>query len=124
MLDESKVTSVEDNSPRLQRQLLEDAPRGMSLEGKEATMTGSESEDWYTGNSRPPQIPDDWEGEPLPDGRGWRWFNPANRGDSVRLYRGDPDSEFPHKREPYVIVTRNGQLIDHKGQPTGEFLAD
>ena len=72
-------------------------------------------EELYDGTIRPPQIPDNWMGEPLPNGEGWRWYNPSNRGDSVRIFRAD---------EPYVVVTVDGNLIGGDGQPTGERLAD
>lgn len=87
-------------------------------------MTTNDQERVFSGAERPPNIPDDWHGEPLPDGVGWRWFNPDNRGDSVRLFRGDPDSPDSSVRNPYVIVTRNGEVIGRDGNPTGEILND
>ena len=81
-------------------------------------------EGWLTGSARPRQIPSEWQGEPLPDGAGWRWFNPENRGDSVRMYRAGPQSADPSIHEPYVIVTVNGQIIGRDGQPLGEYLSD
>ena len=47
--------------------------------------------------------------------KGWRWFNPKNRGDSVRIYVAD---------EPYVVVTKNCQVIGRDGALTGECLED
>ena len=70
-----------------------------------------------TGTVRPPQIPDDWKGEPLPDRAGWRWLDPNDRGNSVRIYRGDGEA-------PYVVVTVAGDVIGRDGKPTGERLDD
>ena len=67
------------------------------------------------GSVRPDKIPDDWIGEPLPNSEGWRWFDPNNRGNSVRFYGGE---------EPYVVVTANGQIVGRDGRPTGEYLDD
>lgn len=78
----------------------------------------------FNGTIRPAQIPPDWAGEPLPRNYGWRWYNPTNRLDSVRLYRGDPKSWDLSKRDPYVVITVNGQLIDRDGKPTGTYLRD
>jgi len=78
----------------------------------------------YTGAVRPRQIPADWSGEPLPDDLGWRWYNPRNRRDSVRLYRGDPASRDASTRQPYVVVTVNGELLGPDGKPLGQYLDD
>ena len=89
----------------------------------EAQMT-QEDEDIFSGKARPPQVPPDWRGEPLPGNAGWRWYDPANRLDSVRLYRGGPKSADPSKREPYVVITKNGELIGRDGRPLGIYLKD
>lgn len=72
----------------------------------------------------PPKIPGDWIGEPLVDGKGWRWFDPQDRGNSVRFYRGDPEAEHEVDRSSYVVVTVKGEILDREGNPTGEFLHD
>ena len=75
----------------------------------------NEIDEILSGKVRPPNIPDDWVGEPLPQSQGWRWFDPNNRGDCVRIYAAD---------EPFVIVTKDGQVIGRDGKPTGERLDD
>lgn len=77
-----------------------------------------------TGKERPRQIPEHWIGESLPDDRGWRWIDPEDRGNSVRIYRGIPDAPDPVDRGTYVVVTVKGEIIDSAGKPTGEFLKD
>lgn len=84
----------------------------------------NQDDDILSGRERPRQIPLDWVGEPLPMGKGWRWFDPKDRGDSVRIYRGDPRAEHPVDRDMYVIVTVKGETLDAQGTPTGEFLRD
>lgn len=56
----------------------------------------------FYGEIRPGNIPANWNGEPLPKNKGWRWFNPRNRGDSVRIYKGD---------KLYVVITVDGELL-------------
>ena len=84
----------------------------------------SDEEKMFSGEVRPPNIPVHWLGEPLPSHAGWRWFNPQNRGDSVRLFRGNPQSAKSVEQYPYVIVTVDGNLIGRDGKPTGEQLHD
>jgi hypothetical protein len=88
------------------------------------TVMTQEDEQVFNGSVRPPQIPPDWKGESLPGNAGWHWYNPKNRLDSVRLYRGDPKDKDPSKREPYVVITKNGELIGRDGKPTGAYLKD
>ncbi len=98
-------------------------PYGEIAIAGEANMA-QRDEEVFSGKVRPPQVPLDWRGEPLPGSAGWRWYNPANRLDSVRLYRGDPKSPDSSKREPYVVITKNGELIGRDGRPLGVYLKD
>lgn len=75
-------------------------------------------DDLLTGKLRPPQIPPEWIGEPMPHNGGWRWSDPANRGNAVRIVRGEADIGS------YVVVTVKGNVIGADGQPTGETLND
>jgi len=68
-----------------------------------------------SGKVRPPNVPANWTGSPLPENQGWAWTNPENHGDCVRIYSAE---------EPYVIVTSDGMLIGPDGKPTGERLDD
>ena len=73
---------------------------------------------------RPKQIPPNWICEQLPDAKGWRWSDPANRNNAVRIYDGDSHSERLEDQSPYVIITVNGELIGSDSQKLGEFLYD
>lgn len=77
--------------------------------------TADEPNQLLNGQERPPNIPENWIGEALPEHQGWSWTNPDNRSDCVRIYAGD---------EPFVIVTRDGMVIGPDGEPTGERLDD
>ncbi|HLO97857.1 MAG TPA: hypothetical protein VK171_04610 [Fimbriimonas sp.] len=95
-----------------------------SLSRFEPSAKAVELEGELTGKVRPRQIPDNWLGEALPDGKGWRWWDPNNHGNCVRMYRGDPNAESAVDRNAYVVVTSNGELIDRNGKPMGKFLND
>jgi hypothetical protein len=70
-----------------------------------------------TGKIRPPNIPPEWKGRPTAAGDGWCWYDPAQAGNSVRIYRGRPDAASPVEREPYVVVVHNGMRMDREGNP-------
>lgn len=76
------------------------------------------------GLSRPRNIPPNWIGEPLPNNEGWRWSDPKNRGNAVRIHRGSPNAANPIDRNMYVVITKDGQLLDASGRPTGKLLRD
>lgn len=70
-----------------------------------------------TGQVRPPTVPAHWVGSPTRSAPGWRWDDPANEGNSVRIFRADPGNADVSKRVPYVIVVSNGQVLGNDGQP-------
>lgn len=74
------------------------------------------------------KIPKEWgEGEQSEKGEGWRWKNPDNPGDEVRIMKGDPNSHYPHQREDYVQLRENYYVIGKDGKRlsggTGERLS-
>jgi len=71
----------------------------------------------WNGGPPPPPIPPDWRGRPLRGGDGWCWEDPENPGNSVRFYKGDPASQCPSKRSPYVVVCSEGGLVGRDGEP-------
>lgn len=77
-----------------------------------------------TGKKRPRQIPNDWIGTPIPNGRGFRWTDPRNRGNAVRIFRGDPEASNPVDRHTYVIVTVDGEELNASGGRSGHFIRD
>ncbi len=63
----------------------------------------------------PGGIPDSWRIRPT-QGEGGTWYyDPANKGNAVRVMQGDPASPFPNSQSPYVRWQQNGQALDIKG---------
>jgi len=57
-------------------------------------------------------IPQSWgDGVPIKNGGGIRWFNPAARGEGVRIMPGTPGARDPMHAGPYAVFTRNGEQI-------------
>ncbi len=48
---------------------------------------------------------------------GFRWFDPDNKGNGVRIDRGNPMHEFPSQRVDHVIVRHRGRVIGRDGEP-------
>jgi hypothetical protein len=89
----------------------------------DAASEDQETEAWLTGKSRPSQVPADWIGSATKSAPGWRWDDPKNPGNSVRIFRGNPNDPDPTKRRPYVVVVRNGQVIGRNGAPIPTAIA-
>ncbi len=66
---------------------------------------------------RPRQIPENWVGTPTRSSSGWRWDDPTNPGNSVRILRGVANDPDPAHRENFVIVVRDGQVLGRDGNP-------
>lgn len=67
---------------------------------------------------RPLGIPDNWVRSNTKAPGGFRWDDPANPGNSVRLFRGNPDDPNPSLRVPFVVEIQNGLVLDAQGIPT------
>lgn len=63
----------------------------------------------------PRGIPESWRIRPTRGEGGVRYYDPNNRGNSVRVMPGDPESPFANSRRPYVRWQRNGQPLDENG---------
>ena len=48
---------------------------------------------------------------------GWRWRDPTNKGNGVRIDKGDADSSFPSQQVDHVLIRKAGQVIGKNGQP-------
>ncbi len=66
---------------------------------------------------RPPGVPDSWRIDGTRTAGGTEYYDPSNRGNSVRVMQGDPDSPYPGSQAPYVRWQRNGQPLDLEGRP-------
>jgi hypothetical protein len=76
-------------------------------------------ERWLSGE-RPPNIPEHWVGSPTRTSEGYRWDDPADAGNSMRMFRGDPGDSDPAHREPFVIMVRGGQVLDVNAEPIND----
>jgi hypothetical protein len=79
--------------------------------------TSMSFEKLISGEERPHQIPENWVGRPTESAKGWRWDDPNDAGNSVRIFAGDPNSPSPSKRQAYVIVISGGTVIGRDGKP-------
>ena len=66
---------------------------------------------------RPKGVPNDWVPVPSKKGGGMRWIDPNNPHNQVRVMPGNPNSQFPDQRQPYVKQNRGGTYIDRFGNP-------
>jgi hypothetical protein len=65
---------------------------------------------------KPEGIPDNWIEKPTIAAGGKEYINPDNPNDRVRVMPGNPNSEYPNQRRPYVI-DQNGSFRDMDGNP-------
>lgn len=64
------------------------------------------------------KIPIEWGlGKPNKDGIGWRWENPSNKGDGVRIDQAVPGSNHATQRVDHVIIRTGGTVRDQNGTP-------
>src|SRR5436190_862081 len=70
---------------------------------EDAASAQRDGEALLTGKTRPPQVPADWIGSPTKSAPGWRWDDPQNAGNSVRIFRGNPADPDPAKRKDHVV---------------------
>jgi len=52
---------------------------------------------------------------PSAKGGGFRFVNPNNPNDQIRVMPGNPNSPFPAQQQPYTIQQRSGQAYDSYG---------
>ena len=74
------------------------------------------AERWLNGE-RPENIPEHWIGSRTKSSEGFRWDDPANSGNSMRIFRGDPHDPYPAHREPFIIFIHRGQVLDVNADP-------
>jgi hypothetical protein len=64
---------------------------------------------------RPDGIPEGWRVRPTKGDGGTWYYDPADKGNAIRVMQGDPKSPFPNSQGPYVRWQRNGQPLDAAG---------
>lgn len=64
------------------------------------------------------KLPSSWgPGSPNAKGVGTRWFDPANKGNGVRLDQGIPGSSFGSQQVDHVVVRSGGRILGPDGKP-------
>ena len=66
---------------------------------------------------RPGGIPQSWQATPTRKGGGWRYTNPTNAHDHVRVMPGKRTNSNPAQRAPYVKRMKDGVAYDAAGRP-------
>jgi RHS repeat-associated protein len=64
----------------------------------------------------PKGIPGSWRIRPSKGNGGVLYYDPRNKGNSVRVMPGNPHSPYPNSRAPYVRWQKNGQPLDACGK--------
>lgn len=64
------------------------------------------------------------EGRSNKKGEGARWEDPKDKGNGVRIDRGNPNVSQPTQQEDHVIVRHNGRVIGRDGKPIEGSIAD
>ncbi|KYC39214.1 hypothetical protein WA1_31195 [Scytonema hofmannii PCC 7110] len=75
-------------------------------------------EDWTVPEMACNKIPKYWgSGQANKKKPGWRWQDPTNQGNGVRIDEGNPNNSHLSQQVDHVVVRRNGQVIGRNGQP-------
>jgi RHS repeat-associated protein len=64
---------------------------------------------------RPEGIPENWRIRPTDTKGGTHYYDPSNKGNSVRVMQGNPNSPYPNSQTPYVRWQNNGKPLDSSG---------
>lgn len=100
-----------------ERQALEDVRERHSAFQRETTLR------YLRRGDRPFNVPSHWVRSPTTSSEGFRWDDPDNPGNSVRIFHGDPTDEDPAHRGPFVIVVSDGRVLDRNGDPLADRTA-
>jgi hypothetical protein len=91
----------------------------------EGLSTGASDGHWEVPQEAKDKIPAEWgEGEPNRKGEGQRWEDPNNKGNGVRIDKGNPDNSQPSQQVDHVVVRDNGRVIGRDGQPIKGAIKD
>ncbi|MGE3726321.1 MAG: hypothetical protein AB7I41_12265 [Candidatus Sericytochromatia bacterium] len=64
------------------------------------------------------KIPKEWgAGIPTRKGEGWRWTDPTNKGNIVRIDKGNPLNSQPTQQVDHVIINADGRILGKDGMP-------
>jgi hypothetical protein len=64
------------------------------------------------------KVPSSWgDSSPTKKGEGVRWNDPSNKGNSIRIDKGNPNSPNASQKVDHVVVNSGGRVIGRNGQP-------
>ena len=72
---------------------------------------------WDVPDTTISKLPEGWNASPNKKGVGFRWQDPKNQGNGVRIDKGEPGISQPTQQVDHVIVRSNGQVIGRDGKP-------
>ena len=78
---------------------------------------GSGIGNWQIPKTIISRFPKTWSVNPNRKGIGFRWSDPNNKGNGVRVDKGNPDHSHAAQRVDHVVVRSNGRIIGRDGKP-------
>ncbi|PHM51185.1 DUF6862 domain-containing protein [Xenorhabdus sp. KK7.4] len=80
---------------------------------------------WIVPNTVSNKFPSGWgKATANKKGVGFRWQDPNNKGNGVRIDQGNPNVSQPTQQVDHVIIRHNGQVIGKDGKPIKGSIAD
>ncbi|WP_273863321.1 DUF637 domain-containing protein, partial [Pseudomonas sp. B3G-3] len=79
---------------------------------------------WDVPDTTISKLPESWAVSPNKKGTGFRWQDPKNKGNGVRIDKGEPHISQPTQQVDHVIVRSNGQVIGRDGKPVVGSIKD
>ncbi|MDR5758468.1 RHS repeat-associated core domain-containing protein, partial [Caballeronia sp. LZ035] len=75
------------------------------------------SKSWSIPKSVTGKFPEGWVKSANKKKDGFRWHDPSNKGNGVRIDKGSPGHPLPAQQVDHVIVRSNGRVIGRDGNP-------
>ena len=80
-------------------------------------------EKWKPPQEAQDKVPKKWgEGQQNKKKLGWRWRDPENKGNGIRIDKGDLIASRPSQQVDHVRIDKEGKVIGRNGQPIEETL--
>ena len=83
-----------------------------------AQNTSISSKKWAVPEQAKNKLPNAWgSGEANRKGIGFRWEDPSNPGNGVRIDQGNPNNTQTLQQVDHVVVRNNGRVLGPDGKP-------
>lgn len=82
--------------------------------------SGAAASEWPALRQGAARVPSEWgEGRQNRKKRspGFRWEDPQDPGNGIRIDKGNPGAEYPSQRVDHVVVRRGGRILGQDGAP-------